>query len=37
MGLQIVGKPFAEATLLRVAAALEDVTGFAKHAPAHLT
>jgi aspartyl-tRNA(Asn)/glutamyl-tRNA(Gln) amidotransferase subunit A len=33
MGLQIVGKPFAEATVLRVAAALEDSTGFSKQTP----
>ncbi len=33
MGLQIAGKPFAEATVLRVAAALEDATGFSKQAP----
>jgi aspartyl-tRNA(Asn)/glutamyl-tRNA(Gln) amidotransferase subunit A len=33
MGLQIVGKPFAEATVLRIAAALEDATGLSHQAP----
>ena len=33
MGLQIIGGPFAEATVLQVAAALEDATGFSRLAP----
>jgi aspartyl-tRNA(Asn)/glutamyl-tRNA(Gln) amidotransferase subunit A len=33
LAIQIVGKPFDEATVLRVAAALEDATGFTRVAP----
>jgi aspartyl-tRNA(Asn)/glutamyl-tRNA(Gln) amidotransferase subunit A len=36
MGLQIVGKPFAEATVLRVAAALEDAAGFSGEPSLHI-
>ena len=33
LGLQIVGRPFDEALILRVAAALEDATGYHHQAP----
>ncbi len=33
IGLQIIGKPFAEGTILRVGAALEDATDFHRHTP----
>jgi aspartyl-tRNA(Asn)/glutamyl-tRNA(Gln) amidotransferase subunit A len=36
MGLQIVGKPFTEATVLRVAAALEDAAGFSGEPSLHI-
>lgn len=36
LGLQIIGKPFAEALILRVAAALEDATGHHKLRPKEL-
>jgi len=34
LGLQIVGRPFDEALLLRVGAALEDAAGLTKRTPA---
>ena len=33
VSLQIIGRPFDEALILRVAAALEDATEFHQHAP----
>jgi aspartyl-tRNA(Asn)/glutamyl-tRNA(Gln) amidotransferase subunit A len=35
--VQLIGKPFAEATLLRIAAAYQEDTGFHTHSPPLIT
>jgi aspartyl-tRNA(Asn)/glutamyl-tRNA(Gln) amidotransferase subunit A len=37
IGVQLIGKPFAEATLLRIAAAYQEDTGFHTHSPPLIT